>query len=172
VEIGGVTYTVELPGFGADPEALANQFVSPENGLPNATLLWGRVTEVPTGPQEGLSHGYWKNHPADWPAPYTPSQTLGSVFASSAAYGLDEDTLGAALSFKGKNALTGKARILLRQAVAALLNAAHPNINYPLTVAQVIAPVNAALDSGDADVMLELEGILDDYNNLEGDLSS
>jgi hypothetical protein len=172
VEIGGVTYTLELLGFGPSPDALVSEFVSPENGQPNATLLWARVTEVPTGPPEGLSPGYWKNHPADWPAPYTPGQTLGSVFASSADFDLDDVTLGAALAFKGGNTLAQKAQILLRQAVAALLNAAHPNINYPLSVAEVIAEVNAALDSGDPDTILDLASTLDGYNNLGGDLSS
>jgi hypothetical protein len=44
--INGQEYTLELVGFGDSPEALINQFVSPENGLPNSTLLWGRVTST------------------------------------------------------------------------------------------------------------------------------
>ncbi len=123
------------------------------------------------GDYEGLSHGYWKNHTEDWPPTgYSPSQTLGSVFAQSSSYGLGSYTLLQALDFKGGNTLTEKAQILLRNAVAALLNAAHPGINYPLTVAQVIAQVNTALASGDADTMLELETTLDGYNNLGGSL--
>jgi len=121
---------------------------------------------------EGLSHGYWKNHPDDWPATgYSPSQTLGSVFSASAALGLSAYTLDQALDFKGGSTLQEKAQILLRNAVAALLNAAHPNINYPLTVAEVIAEVDTAL-AGDAAAMEALENLLDGYNNLGADLES
>ncbi len=172
VEIGGVTYTLELLGFGSSPTTLVNEFVSPENGSPNSTLLWARLTEVPPECEEGLSPGYWKTHLADWPAPYTPGQTLGSVFASSADFDLDGVTLGAALAFKGGNTVAEKAQILLRQAVAAVLNAAHANINYPLTVDEVVEQVNEALDSGDPAVILELAGTLDGYNNLGADLGS
>jgi hypothetical protein len=49
--------------------------------------------------------------------------------------------------------------------VAALLNAAHPDIDYPLTTAQVIADVNAALASGNRKTMLTLAKSLDALNN-------
>jgi hypothetical protein len=45
---------------------------------------------------------------------------------------------------------------LLRQAVAALLNSAHPDVDFSLTTAEVIAAVDAALASGDRDTILEL----------------
>jgi hypothetical protein len=53
--------------------------------------------------------------------------------------------------------------------VAALLNAAHPNINYAYTVAQVIAMVQSAYATGN------FEGVkdtLEDNNELEGDIGS
>ncbi len=52
---------------------------------------------------------------------------------------------------------------LLRQAVAALLNAASADVDYPLTVAQVIAQTNAAIASGDYEATKDL---FDQYNNL------
>ena len=81
-------------------------------------------------------------------------------------------TLDEALDFNGGNTLEEKAQILLRNAVASLLNAAHPNINYPLSLAEVIADVNAALASEDGATILALEAILDEYNNFGADLSS
>jgi hypothetical protein len=39
-------------------------------------------------------------------------------------------------------------------------------VNYPLTTAQVIAQVNAALASNDRSAMLTLASQLDSYNNL------
>jgi hypothetical protein len=53
VVIGDTTYTVQLLGFGDDPENLVDQFVSVENGQVNSTLLWGRITERPVVPVPG-----------------------------------------------------------------------------------------------------------------------
>jgi len=50
VDVGGTLYTLELLGFGGSPTTLVDEFVSVENGLPNSTLLWGRVTTAPTVP--------------------------------------------------------------------------------------------------------------------------
>ena len=120
---------------------------------------------------EGLSHGYWKNHVSDWTG-YSTSDTLESVFDIPDSFGLDDNTLLEALDFQGGPDLADKAQILLRNAVASLLNAAHPNIDYPLSLVEVIADVNAALASEDGATMLALEAILDGYNNLGADLSS
>jgi hypothetical protein len=56
--------------------------------------------------------------------------------------------------------------ILLRHAVAALLNAEHPDISYPMSGADVISQVNAALASNDRSIMLALASALDASNNL------
>jgi hypothetical protein len=55
---------------------------------------------------------------------------------------------------------------LLRAAVAALLNAAHPSVNYPDTVPAIIAAVNASLASGSRDNMIALGGSFDTKNNF------
>jgi len=97
---------------------------------------------------------------------FSPNQTLESVFDVPDSFGLDNKTLLQALSFKGGSGTTAGARILLRTAVAALLNSASPDVDYPLTTAQVIAEVNAALASGDRSTMLALAAQLDTFNNL------
>jgi len=55
VDIGGTLYTLELLGFGGSATTLVDKFVSVENGLPNSTLLWGRVTESPAVPLPGAA---------------------------------------------------------------------------------------------------------------------
>ena len=117
---------------------------------------------------EGCTPGYWKQpkHLDSWLATgYSPSQTLESVFDVPDSLQLDNKTLLQALSFKGGSTLKGAAQNLLRAAVAALLNSAHPDVNYPRTTAQVIADVNAALASNDRSVMLALANALDGDNN-------
>ena len=97
---------------------------------------------------------------------FSPNQTLESVFDVPDILGLDNRTLRQALSFTGGSGTTGGARILLRAAVSALLNSAHPDVNYPRTTAEVIADVNAALASGNRSTMLDLAAELDADNNL------
>lgn len=85
--------------------------------------------------------------------------------ASGYSSSIGNSTLLQALSFDGGSGLDGDARILLRQAVAALLNSAHPSINYPRSTASVITSVNSALASHDDDDMEDLEEDLEDDNN-------
>jgi len=97
---------------------------------------------------------------------YSPNQTLESVFDVPDQFGLDNTTLVQALSLQGGNTVKGAAQILLRAAVAALLNASSPSLDYPLTTAQVINSVNAALASNNRATILTLASRLDGYNNL------
>jgi hypothetical protein len=128
------------------------------------TVTNNDVAPPPVG-DEGCSHGYWANHLSAWgPTGYAPSQTIGSVFSGSDA--LASSTLLDALKFKGGPTITGASQILLRQAVAALLNAQHPGVAFPRTTAQVIAAVNAALASNNRTTILELASALDADNNL------
>jgi hypothetical protein len=89
-----------------------------------------------------------------------------SVFSSAAPYIGANDTLKQALEYGGGSGTSGAAKNLLKQAVAALLNAAHSNVNFPWSVSQVISQVNAALASGDKDDMEDLADHLDYKNNL------
>jgi hypothetical protein len=96
---------------------------------------------------------------------YSPDQTLESVFDVPDSFGLDDNTLLEALSFQGGSDVTEAAYILLRASVPALLNSAHPNVDYTLTTHEVIDSVNAALASGVRDTILDLASELDKYNN-------
>ncbi len=78
---------------------------------------------------------------------------------------LDFVPLHSALALPGGPGVAGGARVLMKQAVAALLNAAHPSILYPLTPAQVISQVNAALASGNRSTMIALAAQLESYNS-------
>jgi hypothetical protein len=146
-------------------------------GQPNTGELWKldsvsvKVYYTITAVFEGLSHGYWKTHTGDWTG-YSTDDTLDDIFDLPASIDLGSNTLLQALDFGGGDTLTEKAQILFVQAVAALLNAAHPDIDYPLTVAQVITEVNTALATENPDTIIALKDVLDGYNNLGGDLGS
>jgi hypothetical protein len=116
---------------------------------------------------QGCSAGYWKNHTGSWPPTgYSTSQDVDTVFANVNTYypALGNASLLEALSFAGGSGGEGAAEILLRAAVAALLNASHPAVAYPRTAAEVIADVNTALLQN-RDAMLTLAAALDADNN-------
>ena len=128
----------------------------------------------PPGEFAGCTPGFWKQkqHFQFWTAPYTTSTTIQSVFSSAAGYVTDKggkdigsSTLLQGLGFQGGNSIGGAAEILLRAAIAGLLNAASSDVNYYQSVANHIAAVNAALASGNRDTMLGLAGTIDFENN-------
>lgn len=119
---------------------------------------------------EGCTPGYWKNHSDAWAdTAYTPDQTVGSVFNLPASLSsLSGVTLIDALSFQGGPDLTGAAEILLRAAVAGILNGSDANVNYPTTDAKIIKHTNIALKSEDRDTILALATKIDGFNNGVG----
>ncbi|MFL6232598.1 MAG: hypothetical protein ACJ76N_05640, partial [Thermoanaerobaculia bacterium] len=119
-------------------------------------------------PSTGCSPGYWKNHTGSWTATgYKTFQSVQSVFSAASGYpSLGGATLLDSLSFQGGSDLNGASGNLLRAATAALLNAAHPNIGFPRTVAAVLSDVNAALASRNRDTIISLAAALDADNNL------
>jgi hypothetical protein len=158
----------------ASGKAVAGQYsnvgtaVGTPEGAPNVTAsdpshYFGRVAGG-----QGCTPGYWKNHTDSWPPTgYSTSQKVSTVFNQAAIYpALGNSTLLQALDFAGGPDLQGAGEILLRAAVSALLNAAHPGVAYPRTVGQVVADVNSALASGNRDTMLTLAAALDADNNL------
>jgi hypothetical protein len=83
---------------------------------------------------QGCTPGFWKNHLEHWVI-FSPDQTLGDVFVYQIGWPsqfaeLLDDTLLEALNYKGGPGLLGAARIMLRQAVASLLNCAHPDVDH------------------------------------------
>jgi hypothetical protein len=152
-------------------------FSAPPNMNPDS-LLWSLGLlrlPVPVGPNEeppgdetGCTPGYWKNHTDSWAGTgYSPNQSTGSVFAGASAFPtLASQSLLTSLQGGGGPGTLGAAKILLRAAVAALLNAAHSGVDYPRTTAEILADVNAALTSNNRDAMLALASELDSDNNL------
>lgn len=93
---------------------------------------------------EGCTPGYWKNHLEDWALTgYSPADDFDTTFG----VGLfnPDITLGQAVRARG-----GGVNKLARHGTAALLSAAHPDVDYPYTVAEVIALVQ----SGDVDPLV------------------
>jgi len=156
------------------------QLVSaPPNQNPDS-LLWElgalRVPlpgQPPMGEPTGCSPGYWKNHQDTWSdTAYSTGQTVGSVFSGASAFpSLAAQTLHQAIQGGGGPGTLGAAKVLLRAAVTALLNASDTDLHYPRTTAQILSDVNAALGSNNRDQMLNLAGQLDAYNNLGCPLS-
>lgn len=154
-------------------------FSAPPNMNPDSLLWTMSVLRLPLpqqtppggggsgGEDTGCTPGYWKNHTESWAGTgYMPSQSTGSVFSGASAFpSLASQSLLQSLQGGGGSGTIGAARILLRAAVAALLNAAHPDMNYPRTTAEILADVNAALRSNNRSTMLALATALDNDNN-------
>jgi hypothetical protein len=117
----------------------------------NGVLVVFTNEAVPGG--EGCTPGFWKNHLSDWSASgLSPSDDFDSTFGVDL---FDPDiTLGQAIRLGG-----GGVRKLARHGTAALINALHPAVDYPLNAAEVIAAVQA----GDSDTLA-------DYNELGCDI--
>jgi len=114
------------------------------------------VEPPPPGGTQGCTPGYWKNHPVSWDtAGFSPDDDFDTIF------GVDvfspDRTLMQALRTGG-----GKWDKLGRHATAALLSAAHPDVDYMLGVSDVIDEVAAAAAAGKPE---PLASMLDDYNN-------
>jgi hypothetical protein len=153
-------------------------FSEPANQNPDS-LLWElgilrfplpRVVQPPAPTEdigeEGCTPGYWKNHTRSWSG-YSPTQTVVSVFSGASAFpSLASQTLLQALQGGGGPGTLGAAKVLLRAATAAVLNAAHTGVDYTQASADIISDVNAALASNDRDAMLALASDLDADNNL------
>jgi hypothetical protein len=132
---------------------------------PSASATDGYPPDYPDYPgngTQGCTPGYWKTHPKAWVA-FSRSQTVGSVFTGAHA-SLSSQTLNAALGFRGGSTLVGAQQILLRAAVASLLNASS-GIDFALTVPTVIAQTNTALASDSRSAILAQAAAFDELNN-------
>ncbi|MGD1996070.1 MAG: hypothetical protein PVH62_04775 [Anaerolineae bacterium] len=138
---------VEATGAGYD-EGTVGPCAEPPTPTPTPTPPPPTPTPTPTPPppgDEGCTPGYWRNHLEAWsPTGYSPGDDFDTVF------GVDlftrDITLEEAVNLGG-----GGVRKLARHGAAALLGAAHPGVAFPLTVAEVIAAVQA----GDADTLVD-----------------
>jgi hypothetical protein len=127
----------------------------------------------PSDDCEACSPGFWSQNgvrTGAYPAGYAPEHMVSSVFPEAGGY-LGEATLLQALEGYPQNRvrrdqLNGAKEILLRQAVAAVLNEAKFGAAYPAeNVASIQAAVAAALASGDRAAILALAEKYDLWNN-------
>jgi len=125
----------------------------------------------PSEEAEGCTPGFWKNRAlmtGDWEtAGWSPDQKVEAMFGDlpSTFDALEDDALLEALGYRGGSALIDAGRILLRAAVASVLNADHPDVGFPNESGYVIDQVGNALASGDRDTILGLAESLDEQNN-------
>jgi hypothetical protein len=118
---------------------------------------------------QGCTPGYWKQsqHFGSWNAtglspidPYDTLEDAGFIPMNGVS---NSTTLLEALEFDGGSTLEEAEQILLRAAVAALLNELHPDVEYALT--DVVAEANEAMASMNRDTMLQWATTFDDWNN-------
>jgi hypothetical protein len=96
--------------------------------------------ETPTPePAQGCTLGFWRQegHFDLWPEPYRPEDLTAAAFGLAELEG--DPTLLQSLEAGG-----GGLSAFLRQAVAALLNAAHPDVAYAYSVEEVLELVQTA----------------------------
>jgi hypothetical protein len=155
-------------GFATDTPSSSSSSSSTDGTTTITTTTTTTSTTTTTTPpppgQEGCTPGFWKQpqHFDSWPSGVTPDMLVGDVF-SAATGDFADATLLEALSFQGGPGVDGATEILLRAAVAAYLNSFA--VDYPLTTAEVVSQVNAALASGSRSTMLALASTLDANNN-------
>jgi hypothetical protein len=77
----------------------------------------------------------------------------------------DTKTLLEGLSGGGGDDLEGAQKILIRAAIASLLNAQHDLVPFEYDEDEIIDMVNDALATGDRDIILALADYLDELNN-------
>lgn len=125
------------------------------------------ISECPPPPppgDEGCTPGFWKQsqHFDSWVG-YGRNQKFETVFAVNVP---GDPTLLEALKAQG-----GGINALERHAVAALLNASSPDVDYPRTAAQVKAKVKSAIESGDPARIERTKDRLEGFNELGCPLS-
>jgi hypothetical protein len=105
---------------------------------------------------EGCTPGYWKKceHFDSWPSQYSPYTKFNQVFDNAFSNKKLHEVAG--LGGGGLNALG-------RATVAALLNAASPEVNYDLTVQEVIQMFNDVYP-GSSSSYEQLKNLFEQYN--------
>jgi hypothetical protein len=123
---------------------------------------------------EGCTPGYWKNNwvrwqgvePGNaWTSPYVGGTSFDSVFGVSITVRVGRVDRTNPTLFQALNAQGGGINALARHAVAALLNAQSPDVDYAMTAGDVVTAVYNAIEGGDGAVIEDLKNDLDGYNN-------
>lgn len=131
----------------------------------------------------GRTPGFWKTHPESWISGDTPNVfiqnrfIIPSGFMTGSILDLDKngnkDRLIDGLGYKGGSTLQGAAQILLRAAIAALLNEEYYGNDYPgaTSPAQLVSQVNSVLATQSRSEYLLWASYYDYWNNgVEGPL--
>jgi hypothetical protein len=123
----------------------------------------GETEEPPEKVFEGCTPGYWKNHTDQW-VTFTPDQPVDMFEIPAWLWMLmQNDTPMDLLKYRGGPGDDGAARILLRHAMAAMLNSRHPDINYQVGRREIQERVRDAL-TGDREDMLQAKAVFEFLN--------
>jgi hypothetical protein len=139
------TIVTERTVLASDPSELCNTVTVNYNpmGFPNnITDTATDCVEVRRKGGEGCTPGFWKQdqHFDSWVG-FSPDQSFEAVFGV--------DVPGNPTLLDALNSGGGGINALMRHAVAALLNASNPDVDSDFTVAEVIALVQEAIETGD-----------------------
>ena len=121
------------------------------------------LEENGNGGGEGCTPGFWKNHESDWVG-LSPGDSFETVFGTSPDPFPGDPTLADVFDTNG-----GGINRLSQHALAALLNALHPNVDYDLTPAEVISQYQAALAAGGGAINAQ-KNIFENFNELGCDV--
>lgn len=115
----------------------------------------------------GCTPGYWKQeqHFDSWPFPYEPDTLLRDVFVTSNVLYVPDDTFLEALNYGGGPGVGGATQILLRAAVAALLNAEALGMAFEDDPLQIIESTTDRLNSQFRPTILTRAAYFDSINN-------
>lgn len=121
----------------------------------------GELTPTPPT-NRGCTPGFWKQERSfdSWPDSFKPTDSFSEVVLELSEP--VEPTLHQALGLGG-----GGIFALMRQGVAALLNAASPLLDYPLSAGEVIEELRTAIENGDAEAIEGVKDRLEQYNEGE-----
>ncbi len=128
--------------------------------------------EEENGGGEGFTPGFWKNHTEDWMG-YDPTDSYADVFGVTVHAKVlklgDKNDDGELSLLETLNLRGNSIKSFYRHSVAALLNAAHPNVDYAFTETEVKDMVQEAFATGAFETFkLRFEV----QNELEGDINS
>ena len=128
---------------------------------------------------EGLTPGFWKNCKFDWQGYSRDLSFFNTEFGTSITINqgkkgeTSNPTFDQALrSRAGINEEEGIYDALARHAVAALLNAAHPYVNYPMTEQEIIDAVAEVINNDVYNDAEPLKDMLEAYNELGGGIDA
>jgi uncharacterized repeat protein (TIGR01451 family) len=164
VSCPGATISAAVQGTGVGSASVTCVFDTFGNAIKTSVSSCENCVKCQLG--NGCTPGFWKNCTQQWlNTGFSTDQSVSSVFTVQSCEGnLGSASLLQALSFKGGSGVSGAAQILLRAAVAGLLNSV--KLGYPLSMDQVVMQVNGALASCDRDTILALASTIDGFNNL------